>query len=382
MAYRILHIQKITGISGSENHLIDLLSNLDRKKYEPTFLGLVEPGNPVKDYFDILDSRSVSNDKIVIKSHLDLSCLWEIKRYIKDGDFDIVHTHLIHGDIYGTMAARLAKAPHIISSKHGYDNYENTSAFYKLNGLLSLFVERVITISNALQEKVNKSDMIPKRKMITVHYGLDWKEYLKKSKVDKTKMRAELNLRDNHFTFTSVGRLVDVKGYPFLIEAVKKLKLEGYSDFTVLIMGDGPLREELLNLSLEMGVGGIAIGENVRFLGRREDVSSILSIADAFVLPTLGEGFGLVILEAMAHSLPVISTTTMAIPEIVVEGETGLLVEPKSVDELAQAMKRLIDDRDYAKKMGEAGLLRLKGSFTIPEMVRKTEEIYMEVLGK
>jgi glycosyltransferase involved in cell wall biosynthesis len=376
LTYRILHIQKITGISGSENHLIDLLSNLDRKRFEPTFLGLVEPGNPVKDYFDILDSRLVSNEKIVIKSNLDVSCLREIKRYIKDGDFDIVHTHLIHGDIYGTMAARLAHAPHIISSKHGYDNYENTSAFYKINGLLSPFVERVITISNALQEKVNKSDMIPKSKMITVHYGLDWKEYLKKSKVNEKTIRAELNLRDNHFNFASVGRLVDVKGYPFLIEAVKKLKLEGYNDFTVLIIGDGPLKDDLLNLSVEMGVGG-----EVRFLGRREDVSSILSISDAFVLPTLGEGFGLVILEAMAHRLPVISTTTMAIPEIVVEGETGLLVDPKSVDELAHAMKSFIDDRELAKKMGEAGLLRLKEYFTIPEMVRKTEEIYMEVLG-
>ncbi len=376
MTYRILHIQKITGISGSENHLIDLLSNLDRKRFEPTFLGLVEPGNPVKDYFDILDSRSVLNDKIVIKSHLDYSCLRKIKRYIKDGDFDIVHTHLIHGDIYGTVAARLAHAPHIISSKHGYDNYENTSAFYKINGLLSPFVERVITISNALQEKVNKSDMIPKRKMVTVHYGLDCNEYLKKSKVDEKTIRAELNLRDNHFNFASVGRLVDVKGYPFLIKAVKKMKLEGYSDFTVLIMGDGPLKDDLLNLSVEMGVG-----ELVRFLGRREDVSSILSISDAFVLPTLGEGFGLVILEAMAHRLPVISTTTMAIPEIVVEGETGLLVEPKSVDELAHAMKSFIDDRELAKKMGEAGFLRLKGSFTIPDMVSKTEEIYMEVLG-
>ena len=376
LTYRILHIQKITGISGSENHLIDLLSNLDRKIFEPTFLGLVEPENRVEDYFDILDSRSVSNDRIVIKSHLDFSCLREIREYIKKGNFDIVHTHLIHGDVYGTVAARLAHAPHIISSKHGYDNYENTSIFYKINGLLSPFVERVITISDALQEKVNRSDMISKGKMVTVHYGLDCLEYLKKSKVDIRTIREELKLEENHFVFASVGRLVDVKGYPFLIKAVKKMKLEGYKDFCVLIMGDGPLREKLLALSVEMGVE-----EEIRFLGRREDVSSILSIADAFVLPTLGEGFGLVILEAMAHKLPVISTTTMAIPEIVVEGETGLLVEPKSVDELAHAMKRLMDDRDFAKKMGETGLLRLKSSFTIPEMVRKTEKIYMEALG-
>lgn len=352
------------------------MSNLDRKLFEPTFLGLVEPGNNVDDYFDILDSKSVAHERIVIKSNLDVSCLWKIKNYIKGGGFDIVHTHLIHGDIYGTVAAWLAKAPHIISSKHGYDDYETTSVFYRINGVLSSKVEKVITISDALQDKVNRSDMIPKKKMATVHYGLDRMGYLKKSKVDKEKMRAELDLKKGLFVFASVGRLVEVKGYRYLIEAVKKLKLEGYEDFRVLIMGDGHLNKELTMMAEENGVQG-----EVDFLGRREDVSSILSVSDAFVLPTLGEGFGLVLLEAMAHRLPVISTATMSIPEIVVEGATGLLVKPKEADELAHAMRRIMDDRKFAEELGRAGFIRLEDFFTIPEMVRKTEAIYKEVLG-
>ncbi|MBN1572546.1 MAG: glycosyltransferase family 4 protein [Deltaproteobacteria bacterium] len=376
MAHRILHIQKITGISGSENHLVDLMSNLDRNRFEPTFLGLVEPNNRVDDYFDILESRSVQGERIVIRSHLDLSCLMEIVRFIKGGSFDIVHTHLIHGDIYGIMAAVMARAPHIISSKHGYDNYDKTSHFYKINGLFSFFVKRVITISDALQDKVNKSDMIPKKKMVTVHYGLDWEGYLKRSKATGERVRKELNVGEGIFTFASVGRLVDVKGYPYLIEAAARMKREGYKDFTVFIMGDGPLREELTKKAHDMGVGDV-----VRFLGRREDVSSILSISDAFVLPTLGEGFGLVLLEAMAHRLPVISTSTMSIPEIVVEEETGLLVQPKDPEGLAKAMGRLMKERAESKRMGEAGFERLKEKFTIPEMVRKTEQIYEEVLG-
>ena len=376
MVHRILHIQKITGISGSENHLIDLMSNLDRKRFEPVFLGLVEPGNRVKDYFDILESRSVQGEKIEIGSHLDLSCLRMIVRFIKEGRFDIVHTHLIHGDIYGVLAAVMARAPHIISSKHGYDNYDSTSHFYKINGLMSPFVDRVITISDALQDKVNRSDMIPKGKMVTVHYGLDWEGYLKRSKAAGEKVREELGVGKGVFTFASVGRLVDVKGYPYLIEAATRLKKDGFKDFTVLVMGDGPLRDELTKKANDMDVG-----EEVRFLGRREDVSSILSVSDAFVLPTLGEGFGLVLLEAMAHRLPVVSTSTMSIPEIVVEGETGLLVQPRDSEGLSEAMGRLMKEREVAKKMGEAGFERLKEVFTIPEMVRKTEEIYAEVLG-
>jgi len=376
LAHRILHIQKITGISGSENHLIDLMSKLDRKRFEPIFLGLVEPDNRVDDYFDILESRSVKGERIEIRSHLDLSCLMKIVRFIKNGNYDIVHTHLIHGDIYGILAAVMAGAPHIVSSKHGYDNYDSTSHFYKINGLLSPFVERVITISDALKEKVNKSDMIPKRKMVTVHYGLDWEGYLKKSTAAGEKVRKELNIKKGTFTFASVGRLVDVKGYPYLIEAAARLKQDGYKDFAVLVMGDGPLREELTEKAEDMGVGG-----EVRFLGRREDVSSILSVSDAFVLPTLGEGFGLVLLEAMAHRLPVVSTATMSIPEIVVEGETGLLVQPKDSEGLYKAMGRLMKERAASKKMGKAGFERLKEKFTILEMVRKTEEIYAEVLG-
>ena len=144
----------------------------------------------------------------------------------------------------------------------------------------------------------------------------------------------------------------------------------------LVISGDGPLKTELESLVKEL-----SLSEYVYLPGFRKDVGNILSQVDIFVHPTYGEGFGLVLLEAMYYGLPIVSTKTMSIPEIVVNGETGILVPPGDKWALAEEILKLIESPELAKKMGMAGKERAN-LFSVERMVKSTETLYREFIDK
>ncbi len=139
------------------------------------------------------------------------------------------------------------------------------------------------------------------------------------------------------------------------------------------MVGDGPERPNLESQAEQLG-----LVDRVHFLGYQSDVTGILSYMDIFALPSFGEGFGLVLLEAMACSKPVVATDVMSIPEIVQQGETGLLVPAQDVSALAQALETLIGNPELRDRFGKAGFQRVKKKFAVERMVRKTTEVYQE----
>lgn len=365
---RIIHIIKVKGVSGAENHLLTLLSELSRD-VQIHLIMLVEMQNPMTDFVSDFKKNGVEVTRIVINHHSDFSLIWKIYYLIRKIRPHIVHTHLIHADLYGTLAAVLAGTKILISTKHGYDDYEKTSFFYKLNSISNRWLSKVITISDALQVKVAEAEGIPNSKMITIYYGLDGEAYASKS--DAGLARSFLNVTNDACLIGTVGRLIPVKGYEILLEAVAGIEL----DFRLLIMGDGPLKDRLERVSLELG-----LADKVKFLGFISDVSRMLSGLDIFVLPTLGEGFGLVLLEAMAHRLPIVSTNTMAVPEIVEDQKTGILVPPRDVAALKEAIELLIRAVDQRAKMGKRGWEKLITMFSVDKMVYQTGGLYQELL--
>ena len=142
-----------------------------------------------------------------------------------------------------------------------------------------------------------------------------------------------------------------------------------------LIVGDGPLKAELEKLS-----NGLNIRQNCIFTGFRQDIPDILSAIDMLVMSSLYEGMPMVILEAMAASKPVIASKVGGIPEMVRDGETGILVPPKDVDALAEKIIVLLKNKDKARQMGLAGRRRVEEEFDVNIMVRKTEEVYQELI--
>src|SRR3989304_7885916 len=141
---KILHVSKATGIAGSENHLLTLLPRLNRSRYEVTFMILTEPDKPVDDYFQMFEEKGIKNKRLIIRRDVDPKCLWDMYLFIRKNRFDIVHTHLIHADLYGTLAAKLAGVKFIISTKHN-DNEFRYNLFLKvINAKLVNLHKRVI----------------------------------------------------------------------------------------------------------------------------------------------------------------------------------------------------------------------------------------------
>jgi glycosyltransferase involved in cell wall biosynthesis len=369
---RVLHVQKVTGISGSERHLLFLLPALARR-FDVTFLILEAPGRPVDDYVAALTRAGVRTERLPIRWDGDVRCVLAMTRLMRRGAFDLVHTHLIHADVLGGVAARLAGVRVVVSTKHGYEDYDRTSRAYRLAGLTARWTCKVITISEALGRKVAEVERIPSGKLTTIHYGIDCA--VPAPEPSREVVRRSLGLPPDAFAVLSTGRLVPVKGYQYLIEAVGKLRAGG-SSAILLIAGDGPERAALQAQAERLG-----IGDRVRFLGWRADVSTLLAGVDAFALATLGEGFGLAILEAMAQRLPVVATRVVAVPEIVHDGETGLLVPPRDPAALADALLALERDSELRRRFASAGQRRVLDHFSVARMVRDTEAVYADVLG-
>ena len=355
---RALHVQKVTGVAGSERHLLTLLPRMTRARFRPTMLVLEEADRPAEAFVSEMRASGIETLVLPLASNADVRCWRRVRRIIAGGGFDILHTHLIHGDFYGLSAAMTCRrAPRCVSTKHGYDNYDRTSRWYRLGRWFGARLDAIVTISDALQAKVEAAEGLPRRKMQTIHYGIEFGP------------SRERRPSQGAFRLVSVGRLVPVKGFDVLVAAMARLS-QG-REVSLTIVGDGPERERLAAQADRLGVAN-----RIHFAGWQRDVRNFLDDADVFVLPTLGEGFGLAILEAMGAGLPVIASDTMAIPEIVLDGKTGRLVPPKDPDALARAIEALRDDPIGCLSLGVAGRQRAIDEFSVDRMVRRHEMLY------
>jgi glycosyltransferase involved in cell wall biosynthesis len=184
----------------------------------------------------------------------------------------------------------------------------------------------------------------------------------------------ELRVGAEAFLVGNVGRLAPQKGQRHLIEAMPLL-LEHVPTAHAVIAGGGDLEPYLRELAEELEVD-----ERVHVLGPRQDVPALMHALDVFAMPSIWEGFGLVLLEAMAAGKPIVASRTATIPEVVLDNETGLLVPAGDAVALADALARLAEDRELARRLGEAGRERLQKHFSIDKMVGDTETLYRELL--
>jgi glycosyltransferase involved in cell wall biosynthesis len=367
---KLLHIQKVTGVCGSENHLLELLPRLDRSRYKVTFLALIEPERPVNAYLKQLSDAGVDTVSMIIPADFSPGLVLQLWRYILREKFELVHTHLIHADLYGALAARLAGV-RLVSSKHGCNDFRR-GLIGLLDRLAAGKAEKIIAISQAVNKYYQIVEKIPAAKMEVIHYGLDL------SKIElhnREEIKQSLNVVPESRVLVSVGRLIPFKAHTCLLEAVAQLLGANY-DVELWLIGDGPLKARLQDKSRVL-----KIDHKVRFFGFRADVTRLLYGADVFVFPSVGEGFGLVLLEAMACGLPIVASYAQSIPEIVLDRKTGLLVRPKDSNALASAIAKLLDDHEFARRMGIAGRQRVAEAFPIQNMIWRTEALYGQLFA-
>jgi glycosyltransferase involved in cell wall biosynthesis len=352
---KVLHVHRIGGIGGSERHLLTLLPALAERGVDVCFLGLDDPSRAPDPFYERL---SVPLERLPAPRDVDPLLAVRIVRAVRRVRPDIVHTHLVHADVYGTLAAR-----RLVSTKHNDDPFR-AGPFRFVERVLARRAARVIAITDALARFQVERVGIPADKLVVIPYGLDdlpepWGE----NPPDDVRADARVLL--------AVCRLEQQKGVDVAVRALVRVR-EREPDAQLVVLGEGPERARLEALADELSVP-------VHLPGRVPDVAAWLRRADVLVHPVRWEGFGLAVLEAMLAGLPVVASWVSSLPELVADGETGVLVPPDDPDALGAGIETALTARD---RFGEAGLRRVHERFSVARMADATLTVYQQTRAR
>lgn len=358
---RVLHLQKVAGISGSEAHLLSLLPRLRERGWDARLLMLHENEPGAWDFARELAARGVPYDEIDIASDVDPRAFLRLIAYLVRQRPQILHTHLVHADAYGQIAGTLARVPVRISTKHGFNEFREARAFALADRGVASLAHVHIAISRGLARYLADTEGFGESGFEIVHYGI-------------AERGEPPPYRGGVPRLLCVGRLIPIKGHIVLLRAFAEARRE-VPELRLDIAGRGPLEPALRALTREL-----RLNDAVRFLGYVSPIQRAIEESAIVVVPSMGEGFGMVALEAMERARPVIAAAIGGLGELVRHGETGLLVEPGAAEPLARAIVELASDLDRARRLGAAGRTRALVEFLEERCVDRTEILYREAL--
>lgn len=360
---KVLYVITSTGYGGAERLLLSHLKLLDQKEYHFYVCSLLDKPddlqNEISKYADItnLGLSNKFNPKVIPK-------LVKLINKIKP---DIIHTHLFQARFYTAIASIFSESTILITHKHNNVNLRKHNIFVIFERLGITFYDKVVAISQAVAMSLKRYEFVPSKKIFILHNGID---------IDKFNgIKASRRISDkNQVVIGIVCRLEPQKGIIYLLLAVR-IVLAKFPNVKLEIVGDGSLLEYLEEYSKNLG-----ISNSVKFFGKFADVIPFYKRMDVFVLPSLYEGFGIVLLEAMASGIPIVATNVDGINEVVVDGESGILVPPKNPEAIADAVLKIIENDQLAERLIMRGYERAK-SFDIKEHVYKLHNFYKKLLG-
>lgn len=307
---------------------------------------------------------------IAPRSEMDLSAAWKLSRLVRQLGPDVVHAHDPHAVAMAALGLSMGtepSTPHLVASRRvDFHIKSNALSRWKYRQ-----VERFICSSEAIRRML-VSDGVPAALAVTVHEGIDVEHVAAAPAAD---LHAEFWLPHHAPIVGNVAALVPHKGQRHLVEAAA-LVIQKVPDVRFVIAGEGELRPSLERLIKER-----RLEKHVFLAGFRPDVLSVHKAFDVFAMSSVTEGLGTSVLDAMACSKPVVATTAGGLPETVVEGVTGLLVKPRDHEAMARALVTLLSDETARRRMGAAGLRRVRDFFSVEQMVRETLGVYEELVN-
>ncbi|HEX8969748.1 MAG TPA: glycosyltransferase [Chloroflexota bacterium] len=366
-------MQLITSLDrgGAENHLLALLTHANRQAFEIETAVLSGEGELVP----VFRAAGIRVHLLKARTRFDPLSLRRLIALLREGDFDILHSHLFRADIYAGLAvAQMGdRRPLLVSTRHNDDRFFLNPFVGIVHYLISARQDLIIAISDHIARFTVSRGVRHPARVRRVYHGLE-PPLARALEREGQRIRQELGVEPDDFLVGNVGRLALQKGQRHLIAAMPPL-LERVPRAHALIAGGGDLEEYLRDLAAEVGVA-----ERVHVLGPRKDVPGLMHAMNVFAMPSIWEGFGLVLLEAMAAGRPIVASRVATIPEVVVDGETGLLVPAGDPLALAEALARLATEPGLARRFGDAGQDRLRRQFSIDKMVGDTELLYRELV--
>jgi len=379
---RVLHVITRLDRGGSAENTLLTVSRTSRSRYQTTLAFGVTRGerSATEALAREAGVRFVEVPHLVrpispVRDGLALLSLW---RLVRRGRFDIVHTHTSKAGILGRLAAWLARTPVIVHTPHGHVFYGYygpalSRVFVWLERWSAWLTDRIIALTAADAEDHVRFGVAGAERFSVIHSGVDFSSG-RRASADRESIRAELGLEASAVAIGTLGRLTAIKGHADLLRAFAQVR-ERMEESRLVMVGDGEERESLVEMAAQLGVAG-----SVRFTGWREDVFGTLAALDIFAFPSLNEGMGKALVEAMYMGLPCVATRVGGIPELIDDGEDGLLIPPGRPDLLASSLLRVAEDPGLASRMGKMAAQRAQ-AYSAESMVEDIEALYEELLS-
>jgi len=367
---RILHLISSSGLFGAERIALDLSKSLKKTYHCEPIIGVIRNVyNPHEEMLEEARRNNISYAVFQCRSQLDLKLAFLIKEFIKKNRIDIIHCHGYKSNFYGLLASK-GQVPTVTTNHNWLTAHWKLKTYCFLDSLWIRFFDRIVAVSNEVKKDMLRYK-IPENKIRVIDNGIALERF---EKVVETKnMKNQLGFEEKTRVIGTIGSLVLEKGHIYLLEAARQI-LDVVNDLKFLIIGDGPLRKQLEEKSEELG-----IKKHVVFMGQRKDIPELLMTMDIFVLPSIKEGLPVALLEAMAAKRPVIATRVGAIPKVIESKDIGILVEPKDIKGLRDAIVSLINDPARMNLLAGEGFGRVCMDFSSDEMCKHYLKLYKEI---
>ncbi len=349
---RIVHVLHSRGYGGAENHALVLMKGQRAAGHEVTFAGLADSwlGRACVD-------AGIPVYHVRMAGVYDLWSAWQLRRFVHRWGADIVHGHLIRGARYAGLAGHLRRRPLAICTAHATTARTHMSR-----------CAHIIAVSEAVRQAVIGAGY-KAANVSTIWNGMPDGP----AEADRAALRAELGIPAGQRAWVNTGRFNADKAQDLLVQAWLALPEAAKADMGLYLIGDA---DNAYGHEVRARVAG---DPRVHFLGYRQDVQRILPAFDAYALSSRREALGLSIIEAMAASLPVVAARVGGVPEVVVDGETGCLVQANDAQALAAGMARLLDPA-LGRQWGLAGRKRYLAHFTDRGMAQAILDLYTHLL--
>ena len=368
----ILHVTPLLTIGGAEKKLMYLLYGLGRSEFSQHVIYAIS-GN----FEDEIKKKGIPRKRIYPMSlinPLSVISVLRIYRYIKKYGIHIVHCHLDVAYILASLAALIARVPVIFSFQNIAD--ERVIGYYRVlkyvEKFISLFTGKIIVESEEVK-KVLLSWGIKQGKLIVIPNGVEVPDSFKTAMDKSNDIRKKLGV-EGHMLVGNMARLVDFKNHKLLLNVAVKV-INKKPEVRFLLIGDGPLRENLIAQSQKL-----QIDKNIIFLGTVMDFEPYLKSFNLFVLSSYTESTPMALLHALAYGVPVISTAVGDIPSIIQNNMNGILVPSDDADAMTSAILDLLDNNDKREMIAYAGWNLAKEKYSVQKMVDEIQGVYLDAV--
>lgn len=372
---KVTHIIGGGEFGGAEEHLLLLLTQLKKEGISPRVIC----------FYDALFAQRLREKSIPVDvlsfGRFDFRLFFGLVRLLEEQQPDIVHTHGVKANFFGRLAAKKIGLAPIVTTVHSLLRYDYINPVARILATLldkstRSLTDRYIAISEKIKTQL-ETERIPASKIEVIHHGIEATRFRNVRVEESEPLARQWGKEEGNLLIGAIGRLHKVKGFSYFVEACSQLHEEEAGRYRFVLIGDGPERESLERLVQEKGLADV-----FHFAGFRDDVATCLHALDCYVSSSLSEGLGLAVLEALASGTPVVATGVGGVLDFARHEHNCLLVEPADSQNIASAIRRLVNDQDLINRLTSQAIVDIETKFSVQQMGARTADCYRQWVTK